>query len=290
MSGLQGSSSSKPWVLLDSGELVLDKSPPRRRLGDKRAGEFAGPSSRPAPVVLLFRADGLTLAEVTAPRLMLFGSPSDMRPEPRPAPFFGALSDMRRAAPRTPFSDTQNSPPRAGPSTRAVGPIRTSTTIRTNRTHQISRMSTGARPPGCGAPRRRASAVVDGFRLVGGSRADRRRNLTEGDLFLGNDRPPPISNPQEHYICSVCRSLKSHPVSVSCGHSFCYACLRLWLEKSWSCPNCRTFVTAPPFRHTGEEASIQFEHPCWADESRVTYSWEGLEFPRVEKVILRPSP
>ena len=42
----------------------------------------------------------------------------------------------------------------------------------------------------------------------------------------------------------------------ACGHSHCYVCIRIWLEKKWTCPECVQVMNAPPFRHYAEEAGI----------------------------------
>ncbi|KAJ7454343.1 hypothetical protein B0H11DRAFT_2244998 [Mycena galericulata] len=72
----------------------------------------------------------------------------------------------------------------------------------------------------------------------------------------------------------------SHPVSYLCGHSHCYACIRVWLEKRWTCPECVTPMHRAPFRHYGEEAYIADAYPEWKDGSEVNYSFEGLVFPK----------
>ncbi|KAJ7029964.1 hypothetical protein C8F04DRAFT_1264317 [Mycena alexandri] len=267
MSGLDGSTSDNPWVFKDDGSFV--------RL-------------------------------LTGQRLVIFKGPSLDEPPPC-----------------APFTNAQNSPRTRRVKERAIGPERASTSI-SGAGRQTARISTGGRrsaarvqpafDPARTPPRnltlfhtvypstssaatrlvRRQPVVgpiVDGYHAVGGSRADRGDNdLTEGQLWLGDARPPGIKNPQVHHICAICNCLKSHPVSVPCGHSYCYVCLRLWLEKSWCCPQCGAFVTAPPFRHCGEESSIRVEHPLWNDESGVDYSWDGLVFTRKRAVVRVDTP
>jgi hypothetical protein len=43
-----------------------------------------------------------------------------------------------------------------------------------------------------------------------------------------------------------------------------------------------------PFRHVGEEANLEEIYPEWFDQSRVSYSWDGLLFPRAAKPAIVP--
>jgi hypothetical protein len=56
-------------------------------------------------------------------------------------------------------------------------------------------------------------------------------------------------------------------------------CIRLWLEKDWACPDCKQIIFKAPFRHYGEEKSIEYDYPFWVDDSRVSYTFSGLVFP-----------
>lgn len=63
-----------------------------------------------------------------------------------------------------------------------------------------------------------------------------------------------ISINQEHFNCSICLDLLKDPVTISCGHSFCMACINgFWNEenqkRTYSCPQCReTFTLRPVLR------------------------------------------
>ncbi|KAJ7891179.1 hypothetical protein B0H13DRAFT_2340667 [Mycena leptocephala] len=67
-------------------------------------------------------------------------------------------------------------------------------------------------------------------------------------------------------------------VITTCGHGYCYSCIRIWLEEQWECPDCRTIITYPPFRNYVVEAHITKVYGDW-DTSAVDYSWFGLLFP-----------
>ncbi|XP_040188419.1 RING finger protein 39-like [Rana temporaria] len=54
--------------------------------------------------------------------------------------------------------------------------------------------------------------------------------------------------------CSICRAVYTDPVSLKCGHSFCWDCIHCWLDTqegsgSYSCPECRDeFLRRPSLR------------------------------------------
>lgn len=67
--------------------------------------------------------------------------------------------------------------------------------------------------------------------------------------------------------------------SYLCGHSHCYVCIRLWLERKWSCPDCVTPMYSAPFRHYAEEGALASAFPNWNDMSVVDYAFTDLVFP-----------
>lgn len=46
--------------------------------------------------------------------------------------------------------------------------------------------------------------------------------------------------------CTVCQELMFVPFILSCGHTFCYSCLREWFKSRPDCPLCRHKVGRPP--------------------------------------------
>ncbi|KAJ7143250.1 hypothetical protein C8R46DRAFT_1233026 [Mycena filopes] len=158
---------------------------------------------------------------------------------------------------------------------------------------------TAGRVPFSAAPQRRPRVVVP-LRIVkrdlskrNGYRTPRDDELLPGELYLTDARPPTDDkNPDNwpvdpEYKCSICLSIKSHPVKANCGHSHCYVCLRQWLETSWQCPYCRATMTEPPTADSDAARSIAISHPSWYDYSLVTMSWTGLRFPQL---FTTPSP
>ncbi|KAJ7103990.1 hypothetical protein B0H15DRAFT_942025 [Mycena belliarum] len=117
-----------------------------------------------------------------------------------------------------------------------------------------------------------------------GWRRTRVMRLSHRELWQYGTGPPTqlIADNKIHQQCGICRCVKSHPVSYTCGHSHCYVCIRMWLERKWTCPECVTVMDRAPFRQYAEEAAIAFDYPEWEDRSVVDYSFDGLVFPKVE--------
>ncbi|KAJ7429266.1 hypothetical protein B0H11DRAFT_2266321 [Mycena galericulata] len=144
-----------------------------------------------------------------------------------------------------------------------AGPVRTTTTIRS-------------------VPEQRPKSLE----LTPPRPQKRPKSLTVGDLYRDEIRPPPLNAPKPHHVCGLCHRVKSHPVSYECGHSHCFVCVRLWFVKKQSCPECSRFVFSAPYRHYGEERSLETDYPDWRDNSRVSYSWQGVVFPRRPSSIM----
>ncbi|KAJ7473900.1 hypothetical protein B0H11DRAFT_2236380 [Mycena galericulata] len=121
-----------------------------------------------------------------------------------------------------------------------------------------------------------------------GARVERVQPLVEKDLYVDGVLPPPQApaEDQAHLQCTICLNAKTHPVAYLCGHSHCYACVRLWLEQKFTCPVCSVKMTRPPHRHYAEEDAIAKEFPSWNNMSRVLYCWDGLTFPRTPLISL----
>jgi hypothetical protein len=64
----------------------------------------------------------------------------------------------------------------------------------------------------------------------------------------------------------------------ACGHSYCYVCIRLWLERELSCPICATAMHAHLLRAISEEDALSDVYGVW-DTTTVQYNWDGLAFP-----------
>ncbi|KAG7661880.1 PSH1 [[Candida] subhashii] len=59
--------------------------------------------------------------------------------------------------------------------------------------------------------------------------------------------------------CSICTEVLCKPVTIRCGHSFCYNCISKWFRTELICPYCRTIVTnAPILNYTLNEIVDNF--------------------------------
>ncbi|KAJ7775004.1 hypothetical protein B0H16DRAFT_1713448 [Mycena metata] len=107
--------------------------------------------------------------------------------------------------------------------------------------------------------------------------------LTREDLYAEGRLPPALAPTRPSQRCSLCTGVKAHPVSYLCGHSHCYACIRLWLDQCWLCPvsTCRALITREPHRHFAEEQALVEAFPNWVNATAVAYCWDGLTFPKV---------
>ncbi|KAJ7433908.1 hypothetical protein B0H11DRAFT_2259000 [Mycena galericulata] len=122
-----------------------------------------------------------------------------------------------------------------------------------------------------------------------GTRAPREEDLSESDLYLDAARPPVLEPRQPHHKCGICFAVKSHPVSYKCGHSHCYTCIRVWLEKRWTCPECVTGHELRAFPSFRGENALAADYPERAqDHSRVSYSFADLKFPRAARPLIAP--
>ncbi|KAJ7682141.1 hypothetical protein DFH06DRAFT_1318726 [Mycena polygramma] len=132
-----------------------------------------------------------------------------------------------------------------------------------------------ARPAGVRPRRPNALRIRQGFR------SPRVFALTEQDLYLSGERPETLSAEERpHHKCGICLHVKAHPVLCSCGHSFCYVCVRMALEYTWICPLCRGLMTHEPVQDWDSANAVRFDFPNRRDNSMVTYSWDGLVFPQ----------
>ncbi|KAJ6517557.1 hypothetical protein DFH09DRAFT_1332355 [Mycena vulgaris] len=271
MDELDGSTEQNPWVLNDAGILVL--------LNDLRAGQKSSvraPLRRkntthapPPPRRILNKPRSLHW-DIGFPFLVTASGGSASAP---PA--------ASRALPTTPRPPAVTATSLASASSRSALVARHETVIREaretiTRVRSVPRFVSRYVPPPPAAPS--PAALVAQARA--GQRAAREGPLMTSELYLHGHRPPCMDTFKEHHQCGLCFGLKAHPVSYKCGHSHCYVCIRISLESGWTCPECSQVMDSAPFHHWGEEASIRADYPDHVDISEVSYSWDGLVFPR----------
>ncbi|ODV69637.1 hypothetical protein HYPBUDRAFT_95687, partial [Hyphopichia burtonii NRRL Y-1933] len=64
---------------------------------------------------------------------------------------------------------------------------------------------------------------------------------------MGNDKKVSLLDSITDTLeCAICSEIMHVPFLASCGHSFCYGCLKSWFENKVNCPTCRKdFEYAP---------------------------------------------
>ncbi|KAJ7504114.1 hypothetical protein B0H11DRAFT_1905412 [Mycena galericulata] len=249
MKRLEGSCVHNPWVLDGRNGLRLANAPPtENRVPTKEKRNAAAQHVKPAVS--------------PEPDLRINKGPASRIGRTSPDPWEPALREI---------------PPWQPP----PGPARTTTSIRSAREEESRRVDRPHRgsPTATPPPRNHQGGTT----ACGVSRGE---PLTAAALYDDAERPPVLAVPKPHHVCGMCRDIKSHPVSYRCGHSHCFVCIRVWLETHWTCPDCRAVMYDPPFRHYGEEKSIAWDYPWWKDTSRVSYSFQGLTFPRAPLAVL----
>ena len=60
----------------------------------------------------------------------------------------------------------------------------------------------------------------------------------------GDDEPTVVCDLSE-YTCAICIEVQREPYELSCGHTFCKACIESHLHTSEACPVCREASSAP---------------------------------------------
>ncbi|KAJ7119306.1 hypothetical protein C8R43DRAFT_1137002 [Mycena crocata] len=110
----------------------------------------------------------------------------------------------------------------------------------------------------------------------------------EARVWLSEERPCEVVSVDEDHECSICSGVKTFPVTVWCGHSYCYECARRYLERSWKCPECRGIAYGPPIRQYAEERALRKAYPDHLGRSSVSYSWAGLQFPSPPNAVRMP--
>lgn len=66
-----------------------------------------------------------------------------------------------------------------------------------------------------------------------------------------------VADLHSELACSICQDWLVHAATVSCSHTFCWACIDKWLlHKKFECPVCRHEVSREPVRTRAVEAIV----------------------------------
>ncbi|OCF42558.1 DNA repair protein rad18 [Kwoniella heveanensis CBS 569] len=98
-------------------------------------------------------------------------------------------------------------------------------------------------------------------------------DMSSHPLLSALDEPAPFPSqyPQlrrldRSMVCQICKEPFTGPVTISCGHSFCSACIRSSLEVMKKCPSCNETVTEGSIRRN---RALEEMVDAW-EESRPT--------------------
>jgi hypothetical protein len=90
--------------------------------------------------------------------------------------------------------------------------------------------------------------------------------------------------------CSICHDLLIKTVILSeCGHAFCDPCLRQWLPKSRTCPECRAEVKSEPTRCRVFDGLVEHIVPESPTGTRVRRVTEWNARPDQPPILNQPS-
>ncbi|KAJ7049005.1 hypothetical protein C8F01DRAFT_1266152 [Mycena amicta] len=103
------------------------------------------------------------------------------------------------------------------------------------------------------------------------------------ELIYIDDVRPPANGPEERlplHCCVICSDLFSHPVVLTCGHCYCFRCIRHHFCRDMHCPRCRRVVRTEPQRCYDFEELLESTYralyPEWQDNSRINICFDGL--------------
>ncbi|KAJ7029472.1 hypothetical protein C8F04DRAFT_1264928 [Mycena alexandri] len=107
--------------------------------------------------------------------------------------------------------------------------------------------------------------IIRQERRARGDRTPRDSPLTEDDLFIGIARPPTLlrTAPTGRAACAPTSRLTQSPTPVVIATA-----------------SSAFLMCQPPHRIYSEEQGIAYDFPHWDAPSIVSYSWDGLTFPR----------
>lgn len=81
------------------------------------------------------------------------------------------------------------------------------------------------------------------------SREDLSAQRSEGAMSLLHHSVTDLDDLRTLITCRVCIRPLYEPYTISCGHTFCYTCLRQWFDRDRTqktCPDCRSKVVQQP--------------------------------------------
>lgn len=93
------------------------------------------------------------------------------------------------------------------------------------------------------------SSTTERAFMESSSRDDAHVRSAEGIAGLLNKSGAELDDLRTLLTCRVCIRPLYEPYTISCGHTFCYTCLRQWFDRDRAqktCPDCRSKVVQQP--------------------------------------------
>lgn len=81
------------------------------------------------------------------------------------------------------------------------------------------------------------------------ARPDQQKQGQDGSASLFKSLETNLEDLRTLIICRICIRPLYEPYTISCGHTFCYSCLRQWFDRDRAqktCPDCRAKVVKQP--------------------------------------------
>jgi len=94
--------------------------------------------------------------------------------------------------------------------------------------------------------------------------------------------------------CSICLETYTHPITISCQHTFCYHCIVRWIDQASSakpsCPVCRTHIRKQldiTSRLTRSMTEHQRKKKFINTLTQKLYQWQGLSNSQNTKKVFK---
>ena len=95
--------------------------------------------------------------------------------------------------------------------------------------------------------------------------------------------------------CPICQDTIVHPISLPCGHRFCYLCLKGVFARNGTCPMCRNpippqLVAKPDSVHDEDKTELNDVHWMYEAKNGGWWLYEKRLSNEIEKVFVAKKP
>jgi len=86
---------------------------------------------------------------------------------------------------------------------------------------------------------------------------ERERKIMESQQMRATRSALDCADLQSELVCSICQDWVVHASTIECSHTFCWACIDMWLlHKKFECPVCRQAVSREPVKSLTIDAIV----------------------------------